>query len=484
MNNQTNILDVAIIGGGISGIGNGYWLQKKCPNRTFEIFESREEIGGTWSLFNYPGIRSDSDMFTFGYRFKPWMDNNAIAEGDKILNYLKEVVAENNLEKKINFNHKIIEANWSSEENLWTLKMKVNDEVIERKARCVSCCAGYYNYDEAFKPQFKGEKDFKGDIVIPQFWPKDLNYKDKKVVVIGSGATAITILPNMAERGAKHVTMLQRSPSYIVSIPNNGKIYASLKKYMSDNIAYKIVRYFKILIAITSFYVSKTYPNFMKKLLIKQSANQLPKGYDIKKHFTPKYNPWDQRLCVVPDGDFYKAISSGKASVETDTISHFTEKGIIISSGKEIEADIIVMATGLNIKMIGGIVTYVDGKKIISNQHLGYKGMMVSNIPNFITSFGYTNNSWTLRVDLIANYFCRLLNFLDKKNYTYFMPIQDDSIERHSVTEELNSGYITRSEDQFVKQGNKNPWKAYQNYIIDMIYTRFSKINDSAMKFK
>ncbi len=484
MNNQTNILDVAIIGGGISGIGNGYWLQKKCPNRTFEIFESREEIGGTWSLFNYPGIRSDSDMFTFGYRFKPWMDNNAIAEGDKILNYLKEVVAENNLEKKINFNHKIIEANWSSEENLWTLKMKVNDEVIERKARCVSCCAGYYNYDEAFKPQFKGEKDFKGDIVIPQFWPKDLNYKDKKVVVIGSGATAITILPNMAERGAKHVTMLQRSPSYIVSIPNNGKIYASLKKYTSDKIAYKIVRYFKILIAIASFYVSKTYPNFMKKLLIKQSANQLPKGYDIKKHFTPKYNPWDQRLCVVPDGDFYKAISSGKASVETDTISHFTEKGIIISSGKEIEADIIVMATGLNIKMIGGIVTYVDGKKIISNQHLGYKGMMVSNIPNFITSFGYTNNSWTLRVDLIANYFCRLLNFLDKNNYTYFMPIQDDSIERHSVTEELNSGYITRSEDQFVKQGNKNPWKAYQNYIIDMIYTRFSKINDSAMKFK
>ncbi len=475
--------DVVIVGAGISGIGNAYWLRKKCPNKRIAILESRDTIGGTWSLFQYPGIRSDSDMFTFGYRFKPWTNPQSLSNGQDILAYLKDTIDENELAKYIHFGHKMISANWSEDTNSWTLQVESKDGKQEIECSFLSICTGYYDYKEAHRPNFEGEKDFKGPIVVPQFWPKDLDYKNKKVAVIGSGATAVTIVPTMAEEGASHVTMIQRSPTYIMNLPNRNQVFHVARKVLPIRWAYRITRILNILLQMLSFSLSRFFPNWMKGALMKAAAKQLPEGYPVEEHFNPSYAPWDQRLCVVPDGDLFQVINQGKASVKTGSISHFSSKGVSMTSGEEIDADIIVLATGLKIQLLGGASITINGESMPINESMIYKGMMVSDLPNFIYSFGYTNASWTLKVDLTANYLCMLLNFMDRKNYRVVTPIKQDFGSEDPFLN-LSSGYIQRAKEVLPKQGAKRPWRVYQNYLIDMLATRFGSVQDDVLKFE
>lgn len=474
--------DIIIVGAGISGIGNAYWLQQKCPDKKIVVLEARNTLGGTWSLFKYPGIRSDSDMFTFGYRFKPWPNPQSLSSGESIKDYLQETVAENGLEEFILYRHKMVHSNWSNEKQQWTLDVETEHGVLQMHTRFLSICTGYYDYKEAHRPTFKGEENFNGSIVLPQFWPKDLNYQDKNVAVIGSGATAITLIPSLSNTGAKHVTMVQRSPSYVVSLPNKTKAYTNLQKWMPLKWAFRITRIKNILFQIVSFGLSKLFPQRMKKFFMKMAAKELPEGYPVDKHFNPVYFPWDQRLCVVPDGDLFKAIKSGKAAIETGNIEAFTPEGIQMKNGQFIDADIIVLATGLKIQLLGGASISIDGKAIHPNNAMVYKGMMMSGIPNFIYSFGYTNASWTLKVDLTANYLCDLVKYMDSKHYTSVTPIAPKNPEETDFLN-LSSGYIQRAKTVLPKNGTKRPWRVYQNYILDMLTTRYSKIPNKYLKF-
>lgn len=484
MQNKTSTVhDVLIIGAGISGIGMAYWLQEKCPNKSFAILEARDVLGGTWSLFQYPGVRSDSDMFTFGYRFKPWQNPQSLSEGKDILAYLEETVAENKLRRYIRFGHKFIAANWSDETRLWTLRVQHQGGEKEMRCRFLSICSGYYDYEEAHRPHFEGESDFQGKLIIPQFWDKDFDYTNKKIVVVGSGATAVTIVPTMAKKGAAHVTMLQRSPTYIMNLPNRNGLFIWMKKWLPNGFAYRITRVINILGSIATFFLSKWFPKQAKWFIMKEAAKQLPPNFAVDKHFNPTYNPWDQRLCVVPDGDLFEAIKSGKASVETDHISHFTTTGIQLTSGKHLEADVIVLATGLKIKLIGGATVTINGKASAISEALIYKGMMVSDVPNLIYAFGYTNASWTLKVDLTANYFCKLLNYMERKGYEVVVPLKPEAASEEPFLN-LNSGYIERAKNLLPKQGEKRPWRVYQNYLIDMLTTRFGRVKDDVLKFE
>ncbi|WP_425391485.1 flavin-containing monooxygenase [Ekhidna sp.] len=475
--------DVIIIGAGISGIGTAYWLKKKCPSKTFVMLESRSAIGGTWSLFKYPGIRSDSDMFTFGYRFKPWTDPQSLSSGDKILNYLEETISENDIDEHILFNHKMMSANWSDASGHWILEVETANGNQQLNCKFLSICTGYYDYKEAYRPRFEGEEHFKGKVIIPQFWPEDLDYRNKKVVIVGSGATAVTLVPALVEGGAKHVTMVQRSPTYVMNLPNRNQVFIGLKKFLPVRWAYRVTRVTNILLQMISFNLSKLFPKWMKKTLMKEAAKQLPKGYPVEKHFNPTYNPWDQRLCVVPDGDLFSVIKDGKAAVATDKISHFTEKGVTLNSGESIDADIIVLATGLKIQLLGGASVSINDQPVKVNETMIYKGMMVSDVPNLIYSFGYTNASWTLKVDLTANYLCKLLNYMDSKGYDVVVPEKQDMESDESVLN-LNSGYIQRAKDVLPKQGRKRPWRVFQSYLVDMLATRFGSIADNVLKFR
>ena len=479
----TTIYDIIIVGAGISGIGTAYWLQKKCPEKKILVLEARDSIGGTWSLFQYPGIRSDSDMFTFGYRFKPWNDPQSLSSGDKILKYLEQTVEENRLDQLIAFQHKMRSADWSDEERCWTLQVESLDGSKTLKSRFLSICTGYYNYKEAYRPKFEGEELFQGKIILPQFWPKGLDFNDEKIAVVGSGATAITLVPSLVEQGAKQVTMIQRSPTYVMNLPNRNGQFAFLDKILPSNWAYRLTRSTNILLSMASFGISKAFPKQMKSLIMNAAAKQLPKEYPVEKHFNPSYNPWDQRLCVVPDGDFFESINSGKAAVVTDQISCFTEKGIQMKSGELIAADIIVLATGLKIQLLGGAKISVNEKEAKVSDSYIYKGMMVSGLPNFIYCFGYTNASWTLKVDLTANYLCKLLKHMDKNGMEVVIP-QAKHIESEENFLNLNSGYIIRAEKDLPKQGSKRPWRVYQNYLVDMLTTRFGSIKDEALNFK
>ena len=474
--------DVGIIGAGISGIGTAYWLQKKCPGKTFAILESRPVLGGTWSLFNYPGIRSDSDMFTFGYRFKPWNNPQSLSTGDNILNYLKEVVSEFDLEKHILYNHKMLSANWSDELSQWVITVKTAEGQQELYCRFLSICTGYYDYKEAYRPHFKGEEDFKGPMVIPQFWPKDLDYSRKKIVVVGSGATAVTLVPSLVKGGADKVTMLQRSPTYIMNLPNRNAVFVLSRKILPDSWAYRITRGLNIMMQMTSFGLSKAFPGWMKSQIMKGAAKQLPPGYPVEKHFNPKYNPWDQRLCVVPDGDLFQVINEGKANIVTDTIDRFTEDGIILNSGETLEADIIVLATGLKIQLLGGANLNINQKPVKVSESMIYKGSMVSDVPNLIYTFGYTNASWTLKADLTANYLCKLLNYMDRKGFNVVVPVKEEAMANENFLN-LSSGYIERGKNDLPKQGSSRPWRVYQNYLVDMLSTRFGKVADRVLKF-
>jgi monooxygenase len=474
------LYDLIIVGAGLSGIGTAYWLQQKCPGKEFIILEGKEALGGTWRLFRYPGVRSDSDMFTFSYKFKPWKKATSLLGGDEILNYLEEAAVENGIDKKIRYNHKVSSASWCSKEKCWTLEVQSGDENIQFKSRFLYMCSGYYSYEEGHRPDFAGEKDFKGEIVFPQFWPEGLIYTNKRVVIVGSGATAVTLVPAMAEK-ASHITMLQRSPTYIVSQPNNNGLFQKLEKWLPAKRAYKITRRVNLLLNMSFYHLSRAFPAKIKRLLMAQAEQQLKEDY-VAKNFTPGYNPWDQRLCVAPDGDFFRAIKKGKASVVTDEISHFTASGIQLKSGQSLQADLIVLATGLKVRLFGGAKMEADGEKVNIGDAFFYKGMMISNVPNFAMAFGYTNASWTLKTDLTANYICRLLQYMDSKGYGVVTPripagiIPDDFMP-------LQSGYIRRAIGQTPQQGSRKPWRVYQNYLVDIIQTRFSRIKNKALEF-
>ena len=481
---EQDYFDVIIVGAGISGIGAACHLQEKCPGRSFTIIEARDNIGGTWDLFRYPGIRSDSDMYTLGYAFKPWKEGDAIADGDSILKYLGETVDEHKLKDKIQFGKRVMSAAWSSPRSEWAIRLTCSATGTTQTLRCnyLFMCSGYYNYEQGHLPEFKGYDDFKGTIAHPQHWPTDLDYTDKEVVVIGSGATAVTVVPAMAET-AGHVTMLQRSPTYIASRPQQDAIANGLRKYLPASLAYKLTRVKNVLLTMFFFAVSRRYPAGMKKRLIDMVQEELGPDYDVETHFTPKYNPWDQRLCAVPDSDLFEAIRNKRASVVTDHIDHFSEDGIVLKSGKKLTADIIVPATGLKLQSLGGMELIVDNQKITIGETTNYKGFTLSNVPNMAWTIGYTNASWTLKADLTANYVCRLLNHMDKKGYKVCVPkLGDGEIDSTPILD-LTSGYIQRSLDEIPKQGVAQPWRIHHNYISDLLHLKYERLDDGVMQF-
>jgi monooxygenase len=476
--------DVLIVGGGLSGICAGVNLQKNCPRKTYVILESRENIGGTWDLFRYPGIRSDSDMFTLGYSFKPWTAERAIADGDTILTYLKDTAREYGIDAKIRFNHRVMRASWSSESAVWTIEAERGPakELVRFTCRFLLACSGYYDYAGGHTPAFPGFKNFAGTVVHPQQWPGDLRYAGKRVVVIGSGATAITLVPQMA-RTAALVTMLQRSPSYVVARPYQDAIAGLLRRHLSPELTFKLIRWKNILLTIYFFGLCKRRPERAKKLIFKGVQHALGSGEDVAKHFTPRYNPWDQRMCLVPDGDLFEAIKSGKVNIATDEIEAFTENGIKLRSGAELEADIIVTATGLNLVVLGGVQFSVDGRAVDFARTLNYKGSMFGGVPNFASVFGYTNASWTLKCELTCGYVCRLLSHMDKKGYQACVPQNEDASIKEERWLNLSSGYIQRALDKLPKRGSKLPWKLRDNYVLDAMSLRTSSVDDGVMRF-
>ena len=479
-------VDVIIIGAGLSGIGAAYHLQKNCPGKSFTILESRASIGGTWDLFKYPGVRSDSDMHTLGYNFKPWLHKKAIADGPSILSYIRETAEENDITQHITFNTRVKKVTWSSQTNTWTVEAHNSEDNSSTSATCnvLSICCGYYNYENGFTPEFKGISEFAGQIVHPQKWPDDLNYKDKKVVIIGSGATAMTLGPVLSEQ-AEHVTMLQRSPTYVVSRPSEDIVAKVVNKILPKQVAYSFVRWKNICFQQHLYALSRKRPNMLKKMLIRVLSKQLPKDY-VAEHFTPSYMPWDQRVCLVPDNDLFDAINSNKLHMVTNTIDTFTSTGISLSDGQELEADIVVTATGLDLLRLGGIEMVVDNKPINIADTYIYKGIMYSGVPNLFNTFGYINASWTLRADLIAQYMCKLINYMDKNNTTKMiptLPITDVNMPKSDMIEDFSSNYMKRAMHEFPKQGNKAPWKNHQNYKLDKQSFNEEAIEDDILIF-
>jgi len=477
-------VDVLIVGAGISGIGAAYHLKTRLPGKSFAILEGREAIGGTWDLFRYPGIRSDSDLHTFGYEFKPWTDKHAIAPADAILDYLRETVEENDIGRHIRFGHKVLGASWSTDDARWTVRVRRTDggEPFELTCAVLFSAAGYYDYAAGFTPHFEGSEDFAGTILHPQQWPEDLDYAGKRVVVIGSGATAITLVPAMTDKAA-HVTMLQRSPSYVITLPGQDPIANGLRRVFSDERAYALTRRLNIMRQRLVYDLSQRYPRVVRALLRAATKHQLPDGCDVDTHFKPSYDPWDQRLCVVPDGDLFKAIRAGRASVVTDRIERFTERGIQLASGAELEADIIVTATGLNLLALGGMELTVDGTDVQVGETLTYKSMMLSGVPNFAFAVGYTNSSWTLKVDLVCEHLCRMLAHMDSRGYDTMLPVNDDpSIERRPLLD-FQAGYVQRAIDRFPKQGSRGPWTVAMNYAADRKRLRHGPVEDPALRF-
>jgi monooxygenase len=478
-------LDVLVVGAGLSGIGAGHYIQAECPWASYAIFEARDAIGGTWDLFRYPGIRSDSDMYTLGYSFRPWNGEKAIADGASILQYIKDTAAEEGIDQHIRFNHRITKADWSTSDGCWHVEAERTDtgETVQLTAGFIFSCSGYYRYDHGYLPEFAGLEDYVGTVIHPQQWPEDLDYEGKRIVVIGSGATAVTLIPALADSGAAHVTMLQRSPSYIVSVPAKNPLTTVLKVALPDRWAGTIMRWVMAVGTQSTYFISKRRPELVKKVLRRGLKRWLPKGYDIDPHFTPRYDPWDQRLCVVPNGDLFKAIKRGTASVVTDTIDTFTEKGIRTSSGEELEADIVVTATGLELLFIGGIDVTVDGEEIDVPNRLTYKGMMLEGVPNIALAIGYTNASWTLKCDLTCDYVMRLLNHLREQGLRQCTPINADASVSPQPLLGLNSGYITRSAHEFPKQGTRFPWQVHQSFLRDYRAMKLKGVEDEAMVF-
>jgi cation diffusion facilitator CzcD-associated flavoprotein CzcO len=481
---SSNHFDVLIVGGGLSGIGAACALQKYCPQKSYAILEGRASIGGTWDLFRYPGIRSDSDMFTLGYSFRPWVEGKAIADGHSILKYINDTAKDHGVDKNIRFNQLVKRASWSSKDAQWSIEVECGDDKQALHYTCnfLFLCSGYYSYKEGYLPEFPGSKQFAGTLVHPQKWPQDLHYAGKRVVVIGSGATAVTLVPAMAKTAAQ-VTMLQRSPTYVVARPEQDAMANLLRRYLPASVAYFLVRWRNILFGIYFFNLCKRNPERVKKWILNQAQTVLGPNYDISKHFTPRYNPWDQRMCLVPDGDLFESIKAGKAVVVTDEIDTFTEHGIKLRGGTELPADIIVTATGLSLVALGEVQISVDGRAIDPAKTLNYKGTMYGGIPNLASVFGYTNASWTLKSELTCDYICRLLNHMDKGGYQVCVPQNDDPTVAVEPWLNLSSGYIQRVADKLPKQGSKVPWKLHQNYVKDVISLRYGSLDDGVIRF-
>ncbi len=484
MQDTVQLLDVLIVGAGISGIGCAYHIQKKCPDLSYSIIEARGDLGGTWDLFKYPGIRSDSDLFTFGYEFKPWKEKKAIADGRSIKAYVEETAAENGIKERIRFLTRVVDIDWQSDKNYWrvTLKSEESGQHEHIAARWIFNASGYYRYDKGYAPHFKGQSQFNGQIVHPQHWPEDLDYENKRVVVIGSGATAVTLVPALA-KSASHVTMLQRTPSYVLPVPVDDPIAKHLRAWFSEDTAFKAARWFNIAKQRWVYAFSQRFPHRARKIIRSLNAKMLPEGYPVDIHFNPPYNPWEQRLCAVPGGDLFESISKGKASVATDTIETFTETGIKLDSGQHIEADIIVTATGLNLLPLGGIVPKIDGEAVSLPECVTYKGMLLSGVPNFAIAVGYTASSWTLKIGLLCEHFTRLLNHMEEHGFTQCTPVADPNMETQPLLN-FGAGYIQRSLEQLPRQGMQFPWSMSFNYAQDVKIFRKGRVDDPALKFE
>jgi monooxygenase len=473
-------VDVLIVGAGLSGVGAACHLEMEAPGRTYAILEARDAIGGTWDLFRYPGIRSDSDMFTLGYDFRPWEEGKAIADGPSIRDYVRDTARDHDVERHIRFHHRVVRASWSTAEARWVVDAERTDtgERVQLTCRFLYGCTGYYRYDEGYLHHFEGRDRFRGSIVHPQHWPEELDYEGKRVVVIGSGATAVTLVPAMAERAA-HVTMLQRSPSYIVTLPAEDRLSNFLRRRLPAKTAYAITRWKNVVLQLASFNISRRWPEFMKGVIRRGVLRRLPDGYDVDVHFAPAYNPWEQRLCLVPDNDLFDAISAGSASVVTDEIDTFTEQGIRLRSGAELEADVIVTATGLNLLLFGGVEVVVDGEPVDFSERVAYKGMMICGVPNLALALGYTNASWTLKCDLTAHYVCRLLNHMREHGYDAATPLPPDPSMPTYPFIDFNAGYVLRSIHMLPKQGPRSPWRLHQNWFKDVKLVRRGPVDDS-----
>lgn len=480
---QHEDLDVVIIGAGLSGVGAGVHLSKKCPGKRFALLEMREAMGGTWDLFRYPGIRSDSDMYTLGYHFKPWTNPKAIADGNDIRSYIQETAREYGIDRKIRYRHKVKSLNWNSQRARWELEVEQLDsgDTVRISAQFVICCSGYYKYENGHTPEFAGREDFGGEVIHPQHWPEGLDYSGKRIVVIGSGATAVTLVPALTDKAA-HVTMLQRSPSYVINVPEQDKISNKLREYLPEQAVYSMARVRNVLLSMALFNFARRYPKQARRLLMGRVKKQLEGRVELQ-HFSPKYNVWDERLCAVPDGDLFAALRSGKASVVTGKIERFTQAGILLESGEEIPADIIVTATGLELQVLGGSELTLDGKPINVADKFYYKGAMLQDVPNLAMVFGYTNSSWTLKADLILDFFCRVINHMEREGKAVCTPKNDGTTTDGGPFLNLNSGYVKRALHLMPRQGGERPWKLYQNYILDFLMMKLTKLEDGALSF-
>jgi cation diffusion facilitator CzcD-associated flavoprotein CzcO len=473
-------VDVLIVGAGLSGIGAACQLREHLPTKSVAVLESREASGGTWDLFKYPGIRSDSDMFTFGFSWRPWPGDKALADGPAILDYLRTVAEEYAVDELIRYRHRVTRASWDSENALWTVDIEHAGTPVTMTARFLWTCSGYYRYDEPYAPDFPGADSFGGTILHPQHWPEDLDYAGKNVLVIGSGATAVTLVPAMAGT-AGHVTMLQRSPSYILSRPGRDRLATALSR-LPTRMSYPVVRWANILLTVGSYQLARRRPGLMKGLIRKGVAAQVPDSVDVDLHFTPRYDPWDQRLCFVPDGDLFSALQAGEASIVTDTIETFTPNGVRLTSGRELEADIIVTATGLQLLPFGGIDLVVDGEPVDVSKTMAYKALMLSGVPNFVYTVGYTNASWTLKADLVSTYVVRLLKHLDLVGARSAVPVREPDVEEIPFMD-FQSGYVLRALDRLPKQGDRVPWRLKQNYLTDLRTIKRGAVDDGVLAF-
>jgi len=481
---MTEHFDVLIVGAGLSGVGAAHHIQSAFPHRSYLIIEARDAIGGTWDLFRYPGVRSDSDMQTLGYRFRPWTQAKAIAAGPSILSYVRDTAEDAGIDRHVRFGYRVVRAAWSSETARWTIDAESTHdaEPLQFTASFLYNCSGYYNYDAGHTPAFPGIENFGGTVVHPQHWPQDLDYTGKNIVVIGSGATAVTLVPALAERAA-HVTMLQRSPTYIISLPTQDSVANGLRRVIGDRRGYTATRWKNVAIGTLIYRLSRSRPDTLKSLIRKAAVRRLPEGFDVDTHFAPSYKPWDQRLCVAPDGDLFTSIRHGKASVVTDRIEEFTKEGLRLASGTELDADVIVTATGLSLLVFGGIRLTVDGREVEVPQTMAYKGMMLSGVPNFAFTIGYTNASWTLKADLVGEYVVRLLRYLDDNDYAQCVPINDDPEVTERPLLDFDAGYVLRSIHEFPKAGSRPPWQLGMSYAHDLVKLRYGRIDDGALKF-
>jgi monooxygenase len=479
---MTEHVDVLIIGAGLSGIGAACHLEERLPSTTYAVLEAREAMGGTWDLFRYPGIRSDSDMYTLGYRFRPWTGEKSIADGPSILAYVRETAAAYGVEDKVRYGARVVGASWDGDAATWTVRLASGETMT---CGFLWCCSGYYSYDAGYSPLFEGVEDFTaagGTVVHPQRWPDDLDYDGKRVVVIGSGATAVTLVPAMSERAA-HVTMLQRSPTYVLSLPGIDKLAIALRERLPAGPAYAVTRWKNVVVTTASYQLARRRPELMKRLIRKGVAAQLPEGYEIDTHFKPAYDPWDQRLCLVPDGDLFRSIREGGVDVVTDHVERFTERGVLLTSGRELEADVVVTATGLSLLAFGGIELEVDGEPVHLPDTMAYKGMLLSGVPNFAYVIGYTNASWTLKADLVSEYVCRLLAHLRDRGYDTVVAEREADVEEEPFMD-FASGYVQRSLHLLPKQGSRAPWRLRQNYLRDVLTIRRSPVDDGVLRFR